>query len=110
MKNKLDKLTPKVIGYISVDAGVVWIGDPCYILHTDKAPQSIGKTWFEFCDKICGSDQEVTSFNHDSGMDGLGICTSTKHGDGEYPVIGFFDDKSERPSCVMVDFNRIFSI
>lgn len=107
MNNKLNKLTPKVIGHVSVDAGIVWIGDPCYILHPDKTPDSIGNTWFEFCDKL---NDGTTIFNHDNGMGGLGVCTPTKYGDGHYPVIGFFEGQSNRPSCVVVDFNGIFSV
>ena len=49
--NKLEKLTPKVIGTIGVDAGIVWIGDPCYIMHKEEeTPSTIGKNWGEFCD------------------------------------------------------------
>ena len=109
MNNKLNQLTPRVIGHISVDAGCVWIGDPCYILHPDKTPKSIGNSWAEFCNTICDGNKVVTPFDHDNGVEGLGICTFTKHGDGEYPVIGFFEGKSDNPSCIMVDFNGIFN-
>ena len=42
----------KQIGEIGVDAGLCWIGDPCYILHADPAPRAIGKDWEEFCDLL----------------------------------------------------------
>jgi len=106
--NKLEKLTPKVIGTIGVDAGIVWIGDPCYILHKEeKTPSTIGKNWSEFCDLL--GDDYHTSFNYEMGHEGLGVCTSTKYGDGSYNVIGFFDGDSKRPSCVIVDFDGVFS-
>ena len=31
----------------------------------------------------------------------VGVCTSTKHGDGTYNVIGFFEKDKTRPSCVL---------
>jgi len=106
--NKLQKLTPKVIGRIGVDAGIVWIGDPCYIMHKkEKTPATIGKSWVEFCG-LLGNDY-YKSFNYELGHEGLGVCTSTKYGDGFYSVIGFFDGDHKRPSCVVVDFDGIFS-
>src|SRR3990167_7752029 len=105
METKLSTLEPKIIGQIGIDAGLVWIGDPCYILH-EKLPSTVGKSWGEFCD-ILGSDF-TKSFNFDRGHEGLGVCTSTKHGDGSYPVIGFFEKDSERPSAVIIDFDDVF--
>lgn len=35
----------KLTGHFAVDAGIVWIGDPCYILHSKDQYRSIGKTW-----------------------------------------------------------------
>jgi hypothetical protein len=40
----------KQIGEIGVDAGLCWIGDPCYILHKEHPPKAIGTSWDEFCD------------------------------------------------------------
>jgi hypothetical protein len=41
-----------LVGHIGVDAGLCWVGDPCYILHSDKLPETIGKNWSEFCDLL----------------------------------------------------------
>jgi hypothetical protein len=52
---KTNRITRKPIGEIGVDAGLCWIGDPCYILHTDQPPKAIGKTGTNsatFCTKI----------------------------------------------------------
>lgn len=110
MKNlkQFSKLTPKVIGHIGVDAGIIWIGDPCYILHKEKEEIEpiLGKDWGEFCDIL--GDTIYKSFNYKKGHEGLGVCTSTKDGDGFYDVIGFFDGDSSTPSCVLVDFDDIF--
>jgi hypothetical protein len=84
----------KKIGQIGVDAGLCWIGDPCYVLHTDEVPKAIGKNWQEFCNNICSNDEypKAIQFNHDNGHEGLGVCVSTGHGDGTYPVFAEFDD------------------
>jgi len=102
---ELKKLTPKIIGRIGVDAGMVWIGDPCYILHQEKLPSTLGEDWDDFCDLT----EDHESFPYEMGHEGLGVCTSTRYGDGFYPVIGFFETGSDRPSCVIVDFNDVFS-
>jgi hypothetical protein len=112
MINKLKNLTPKILGHIGVDAGIVWIGDPCYIMHREERglPSTVGKNWHEFCDKL--GDDFSTSFNYEAGHEGLGVCTSTYWGDGTYPVIGFFEKEgrgSVRPVCIMVDFYGIYS-
>lgn len=73
----------ETVGEIGVDAGICWIGDPCYILHTKPKPKAIGKTWHEFCEKL---DSNHTQFNYDLGHAGLGVCVSTGYGDGTYPV------------------------
>lgn len=80
----MNKLTNwKKIGYIGVDAGLCWVGDPCYILHKEKLPETLGKDWSDFCTKL-GDD--VTKFNYELGHEGLGVCVSTGYGDGLYPV------------------------
>ena len=79
----------KQVGEISVDAGICWLGDPCYILHRTKADQkalekSIGNDWSGFCDRLA---PDVTQFNHALGYSGLGVVVSTGYGDGVYPVL-----------------------
>ncbi len=105
MKDKIKKLKnfiPRELGYITVDAGIVWIGDPCYILHNeDGVPKSLGKNWDEFCDIL--GDDNLKVFKK-------GICTSTLYGDGAYSVIGFFENEEDtRPHGVFIDFGGIFA-
>jgi len=77
----------KKVGVIGVDAGLCWVGDPCYILHKDEPPKDIGKSWGEFCDIITPLDESGTvQLNYDLGSPGLGVVVSTGYGDGEYPV------------------------
>jgi hypothetical protein len=102
---KIKTLTPKVIGHVAVDSGLVWIGDPCYILHSDDPQHSIGRSWGEFCDTIKDSTEHNFEFNR--GGAGLGVVSSTKHGDGFYPVIGLYDGESKTPSAIIIDFNNV---
>ena len=54
METKEDSEVEKweLVGTIGVDAGMCWIGDPCYVLHADPTPKAIGKDWDEFCDLL----------------------------------------------------------
>src|SRR5271168_4132582 len=93
--------TRQLIGEIGVDAGLCWIGDPCYILHANPPPKAIGKDWGEFCDIL---DQATCKqFNYDLGHAGLGVVVSTGYGDGTYPVYARFN-KEGRVAKVWVDF------
>ena len=92
----------KQIGEIGVDAGLCWIGDPCYILHTDKAPQAVGKDWSEFCDTL-DSNAQFRQYDYDLGHPGLGVVVSTGYGDGTYPVYAEFNEDG-RIAKVWVEF------
>jgi hypothetical protein len=96
--------TLKLIGEIGVDAGLCWIGDPCYILHKDQPPKAIGKSWSEFC-SILSQDEYPTSkqFNYDLGHAGLGVVVSTGYGDGIYPVFAEFNEDG-RIAGVWIEF------
>jgi hypothetical protein len=103
----LSKYNQKVIGWIGVDAGLVWIGDPCYIIHAtpDGFHSEMGRTWSEFCDTISG--KVYHSFPYKMGHEGIGVVTSTRHGDGMYPVIGLFEPGADTPSGILIDFDNI---
>lgn len=74
------------VGVIGVDAGLCWIGDPCYVLHKEggAVPKTIGRNWNEFCDMILLKD--ATQIAYEAGHDGLGVVVSTGYGDGCYDV------------------------
>jgi len=95
----------KYIGDIGVDAGLCWIGDPCYILHKEQPPKAIGKDWDEFCDLLNDDDQYPTAkqFHYDLGHPGLGVVVSTGYGDGTYPVFAEFNENG-RIAKVWVEF------
>jgi hypothetical protein len=99
------------IGFIGVDAGICWIGDPCYI-HLDpeykeEPPKEWGKTWDNFCNTLAekegGDYPTAVQFNYDKGHPGLGVCVSTGYGDGYYPVF-IKRNKEGRISEVKVKF------
>lgn len=95
------------IGNIDVDAGLCWIGDPCYIFHNDQGMNpALGKTWTEFCDKLGDAYPTMKTFGHrvDPGSEGLGIAVSTGYGDGSYPVYAYLN-KEGRVARVMIDFD-----
>ena len=108
------------IGYVGVDAGLIWVGDPCYILHKDptaaqgydRPPSTIGKDWGEFCSLLRLDDPNRShwSFSYELGHEGLGVCVSSGYGDGTYPVYAkLIHDPMDPPgstrvAAIFVDF------
>ena len=85
--------TTRQIGTFSVDAGLCWIGDPCYFWpgrsdgQTPTAVEEIGSNWYQFCDKLAQKgfyERGYVEFN-------AGIVTNTGVGDGTYPVYATFE-------------------
>lgn len=77
------------VGNISVDAGLVMVGDPCYHAAEER-PEAFGEDWQEFVDKNCRDknfyENGHLQLNHDMGHEGLGVLVSSGYGDGVYPV------------------------
>jgi hypothetical protein len=74
------------IGGLDVDAGIIWLGDPCYLVEAPYRPDSNPfKDWSAFCAKIAGMVTHQ-SFDHGSGNPGKGLVVSAGYGDGHYPV------------------------
>lgn len=88
------------IGNIGVDAGLVWIGDPCYVLPSDR-DEPVGKDWQQFCEQLKG--KQYHSFDYRAGHEGVGIACNTGYGDGVYPVYAQFNDDG-RVSSVQITF------
>lgn len=101
------------VGEIGVDAGLCWIGDPCYVLHKlptadpNDYPKDIGFSWKEFCDILDEKERlqsRAAQFNFNAGHPGLGVAVSTGWGDGTY---GVYVRKAEgRVKAVMVIFDE----
>ena len=106
------------IGVVSVDSGLCWLGDPCYIHNNhiyerstkikQKSPKDWGKNWKEFVNNLYKKTDEeiqIAQFNHDLGHAGLGVCFQT-NGDGVYPVFAEITEynNNKKISKVWVDF------
>jgi len=77
------------IGDISVDAGLCWVGDPCYVLGDDASSRV--KDWISFCDALnVQQDMDGRNHNEDGFSEplgsGVGFALQTGYGDGSYPV------------------------
>jgi hypothetical protein len=72
-------------GVIGVDAGLCWIGDPCYIAAKDAS--NVFEKWSDFCNTLEKNEVEgVCQWNTEYGHPGLGVSVESGYGDGEYPV------------------------
>lgn len=69
-------MTRELVGHIGVDAGLVWLGDPCYIKHHPEL--AVESKWREFCESLRDMKLPQEAYS--------GILTRTGWGDGEYPV------------------------
>lgn len=67
-----------LIGFIEVDAGMVWIGDPCYVMG-DDAPNRV-TDWQDFV------KASFEPGGHAPLGDGVGVVAPSGYGDGRYPV------------------------
>lgn len=81
------------VGVIGVDAGLCWIGDPCYII-SDHCEEFDNRDWHGFL-KLLNKNEEIAKdegkkgtaqFNCALGHAGLGVCVGTGFGDGTYDV------------------------
>lgn len=88
------------VGYITVDAGLVQVGDPCYTSEN----QNHCNDWTKFCDKLFKNQKEgVLKVNHEAGAPGKAIVVNTAYGDGVYPVYVKRDDNGNILQLI-VDF------
>jgi hypothetical protein len=78
------------IGVCDVDAGLIWIGDPCYLENSNKeapAPDD-DKRWSQWCDLLTKrmGDSGHAQINGNNDDPGLGCVVSSGWGDGTYSV------------------------
>ncbi len=102
----------KKLGTVDVDAGLIWIGDPCYILHkSDKEPvPDLGASWSEFCERLHQREKAsgvhgVAQWSHrdgDSSANGLGITVGSGWGDGTYDVYGIVNNEGRVLASLIV--------
>lgn len=90
------------VGSVAVDAGHIWVGDPCYILDPSlKRPKELGKDWNDVVPKMVSGDAVQWSFDH--GTAGLGVTVVSGFGDGQYPV-SVRRTKSGEIAALMITF------
>ena len=94
----------EMAGEIRVDAGLCWIGDPCYCVTPDSNEHP-AETWSEFCDKLEEREKNgVVEWPYKMGHKGLGVSISQFGGDGTYPVY-----VKRAPSGLILEAKIIFN-
>lgn len=91
------------VGHVGVDAGLMMVGDPCYVLGDDASHRQT--SWAEICRRL-GVDQYK---RHEAGVyelfgDGTALICSSGYGDGEYPVYITLTSDG-RPASITVIFD-----
>ena len=81
---------------IYVDAGCIWVGDPCYVMG-DTATSRV-RDWDKFCDTIDNNKQVQSPLG-----EGVGLMINSGYGDGAYPVEVEYNHEG-RPSKVIITF------
>jgi hypothetical protein len=89
------------IGTIGVDAGMCWIGDPCYIIGKDATES--WDTWRDFLRDLGRPYKGFKSFPYKMGHEGRGVVVDSGFGDGVYPVMARFDS-----GCRVAEVRVIF--
>ena len=96
----------ELIGHCDVDAGLLYLGDPCYL-----SDNNLFADWQKFCDLI-PDNKEGFTIGHSGevdtpGKEGMGVVVSTGYGDGTYGV--YAQIKQGRVMQVMVDFEQLLT-
>ena len=90
-------------GVVGVDSGMLWIGDPCYILD-----EGSHEDWQKFLEEnifnVKGQGG-LQQFNYGLGHPGIGVMIDGFGGDGEYKVNTIEEDGLVK--AVVVEFERI---
>ena len=81
---------------IYVDAGIIWIGDPCYIMGDDASNRVTD--WQEFCKKLV----DHKTISEPLGK-GIGVLVDSGYGDGAYNV-DYTTNSQGRVASVTVTF------
>lgn len=110
----------KKIGSVGVDSGQVFITDPCYIKHTEqgngqwnveRVEKENGEIdWVSQNDPTLDNEKNFYTKVCEANKNGfaeveLGVVTSTTHGDGEYSVMGIFDEDDDIMLGLFIDFD-----
>ena len=89
----------RLVGTIGVDSGMLWVGDPGYIMGEKNLPDW-ARDWKKFVEKAHDGDRQ--SFTNDSGVS-LGLCFDTGY-DGLFPVYAVVNEDGE-VTAVTIEFS-----
>lgn len=97
------------IGTVGIDAGLLMLGDPCYVIDKELGK----KPWGQFLDDMYATSPEGGNAYHWTvrapmpnpayGDFPSGVVVTTGYGDGEYPVFAEFAEDG-RVVSVTVQF------
>jgi hypothetical protein len=92
---------------VSVDSGMIWIGDPCYIMADDARFRV--SSWDKFCDAIHKIKQFASNgFSMHPELaeplgEGIGVAIDTG-GDGGYTVKPIYNEHTGKVVSITIDF------
>lgn len=90
-------------GVVGVDAGLIWVGDPCYVIAKDSS--HVFETYDEFIEKLdLKKFDKSKQFDYPLGQPGLGVCVESGYGDGLYDVFVERDPATGRVAQLKVTF------
>lgn len=90
-------VTKELIGHCGVDAGLIYIVDPCYIKSQPLVAD--GERWQDFCTEFYKDEKKGT---HSREMCN-GVVTNTRNGDGNFPVYAI-KNKAGETLRVVIEF------
>jgi hypothetical protein len=93
------------IAAIGVDAGLVWLGDPCYTMTPDT-PYVVAPSWQEFVRAVFAkmANTDIARFEKSDDWGDIGVAVQSGLGDGVYPVYVRRDSVSGRIAELRVEF------
>lgn len=68
-------------GVVSVDAGLILLGDPCYWMNKEDYEKEILSS-----QSFAELEKQTRQIKHKKGHIGRGVLVSSGYGDGVYPV------------------------
>jgi len=83
--SKRSRNSRKLLGYVNVDAGLIYIGDPSYLIGSELG----AVPWDQFLETYIRPTESEFAYSID---DGTAIVTDTGYGDGIYPVYATIRD------------------
>lgn len=88
--------------FVGVDAGLIWIGDPCYVMGDDATNRV--RDWVQdFCEKLPSDCSTVTQ----PLGDGVGVAVPSGFGDGTYKVTVTYSNEGpwgKRVKSALIEF------